>query len=164
MSDEIISQFPYRPGRFKIMAGFALVACGACMFGYFAVNPGNAPVGGLRPQQFQVFAGVIAALSPLGLLGLATALWWSLRRNIRVAFTASSIIVPKPNRLGVPCQEIEMPFSEIDSISVWPFVGGTLMLRIGCKSGGRVVCIFSGMFANRKDFETVRTMLDAAVS
>jgi len=168
MPDPAINEFLYRPNRFVIAALFALALCGGCLFGYFAVNPGAIPVKAcgieLTPAQFQVLAVIVVALSPIGLVPLAMLLVFSFTHDSRIAFTANSVILPKPNRFGLPSREIELPFAEISSFSVKPFVGKALMLQIVCKSDSRVVRIFSNMFANRKDFETVQKLLSAALT
>ena len=167
MSDETIKAFLYRPSRLKIAALFALALWCACLMGYFAVNPGNKPVNAcgieITPAQFQIVAITGVSLSPIGIVPLAIVLWFSFTHNGRIAFTASSVILPKPNLLGLSYQEIELPFSEIDSVSVKPFMGRTLMLQIIRESDGKVLYIFSNMFASKNDFERVRVLLWTAL-
>jgi len=169
MKKQIVNEFRYRPNHFKSAILFLLAFGGFCLFVYFAMNPGETPVrwGGieLTPSQFQCIAVTFAVLSPVGLVFLGIQFVFNLLHNPRIAFTSDSLILPKPTRLGVSSLEIEVPFSDIDSVSMKSFVGTARMLQMRRKCDGRSLFILSNMFANNREFETVRAMLwDTVIS
>lgn len=105
---------------------------------------------------------VMALFAPLGIAALAMLLVSSFGPSRRIAFTDHSILLPKPSRLGISRQEIELPFAEIDSVNVVPFIGHTTLLSLVHRSGK--ISIPSNMFVNPRDFDEIRELLAIALA
>jgi hypothetical protein len=166
MSSQVVREFPYRPNRIKTAALFALALCGNILAGFFALYPGNDPVKAsgfeLTPAQFHAVMLVLAVILPLGTIMLAALLIYSFVGKTRIIFMTESIIIPKPNRLGVSSHVLEIPFKEIRSVNIKDFMGGTKLLEIDHASGRAF--LGNNMFPTSRDFEAVCTLLSAAIA
>lgn len=164
--NQSIREFPYRPNRVTTAFLLFLACCGECLFIYFALyaDRGVSSVRGieLTRDQFRVVMGIMAVLGPVGIVLMALLLISSFRDRRRVAITDHSIILPKPSRLGLSREEIEIPFDEIRSVGVVPFSGRTVLLMIIRPSGP--VSIPSNMFPTRRDFDAITELLEAALA
>lgn len=167
-SKTIIRHFDYRANRLQTVLLTCLVAAGVGLFWYFALfydRPVDARGFHFTARQFRILAGIMGTVTPIG---LAMMLWMcvsSFRLTRRVALTADSIILPKPSRSGMSQDEIEIPYRSIASVSVEPFMTGTKVLLIVYDERGiKTVMIPSNMFPDRRQFESLGALLNAAVA
>ena len=167
MSNPVLREFRYRLNPIQQMLLLPLAGCGFALFLYFAIFPLPKPgkVSGieLSPQQFQMLSGALAVLGLIGLGFLAVGLVSSLTHKNRIALTADSIILPKPDWWGNAWgeEEMELRFDEITSTKVVPFVGYAVRLEI-IHSGGKVG-IPSNMFRSRQEYNLLAQLLSAAI-
>jgi hypothetical protein len=144
-----------------------LAGGGFALFLYFAIfplpKPGKVYGIELSPSQFQIVAGALAAIGLIGLGFLAVGLVSSLTHHSRIALTANSIILPKPDWWGNSWgeEEMELRFDEITSTKVVPFVGYAVRLEI-IHSGGKVG-IPSNMLPSRREFNLLTQLLSVAI-
>jgi len=137
------------------VALFLLAFAGAAVLTYFAIfldRPVNARGVQLTPLQGRILFGVFAALSPIGLFCLGAMVYAAFARDRRVALTATHLIVPKPTRMGLSRDEIQIPLHSLASASVHAFIGETRILRLE-QAAGPVVNIPSNMFRERAEFD-----------
>jgi hypothetical protein len=164
MSSQIVHEFPYRPNRLTTAALFAMALCGSFLVGYFALYPGNTPVKAsgfeLTPAQFHAVMIVFAPIVSIGAVGLGALLVYSFIGKSRITFTKESVIIPKPTRIGVSSQVLEIPFNEIRAVNIKTFTGGTKLLEIVHTSGQAF--LVNNMFPTRRDFEAVRRLSSEA--
>lgn len=161
---DLIREFDYRPHRLKTLFLFLLATIGSCLLACLAVTwEGPVPILGFRLTQAQgrVLFGTIAALSPLGLVALGGLVYIAFAYNRRVAVTTTSLILPRPTRLGLSCDEIQIPLKSISRMRVRDFIGSTKMIRI--QYDGNVVHIPGNMLRDKKTFEDLADMLHAAI-
>jgi len=161
-SKPIIREFPYRHNRLTAAVLLCMACAGAVLSACFALysEEGVRHVRRgfeLSRDQFRLLMGAVAVLSPLGIVPLALLLIDSFRPPRRVAFTRDSMILPKPSRLGLSREEIELPFDGIRLAMVEPFMGRTKVLMI--VHGDGVISVPSNMFAGRGDFDAVARYL-----
>jgi hypothetical protein len=166
ISKPIIHEFPYRAGRLTTGFLLALACAGAVLCACFALYSQEGVRHALRGieltrTQFRVLTGIVAILSPVGIVPLALLFLDTFRHPRRVAFTADSVILPKPSRLGLSREEIELPFDEIRFAEIEPFMGRTKVLMMVNRAG--VIYVPSNMFAARGDFEAVARGLGVAL-
>ena len=127
---------------------------------YFAITldqPINVQGIQLTPEQGRILFGVLACLSPISLVLLTWMLVVSFTSQRRVALSATSILLPKPTRIGLSTDEIEIPFEQIYHAEVRPFMGSTQLLRLEHQHG--VVSIPSNMFADKQHFATLSELV-----
>jgi hypothetical protein len=160
-----IVEFDYRPKRFATVAVTCLAAAGAALLTYFALTldrPINAKGIQLTARQGRVLFGVLACLTPVGLIPLVAMVYASFAFDRRVAVTSTSIILPKPTRMGLSREEIEIPFAAIRRVARMPFIGTTEVLRIEHDEG--VVSIPSNMFASARQFSELCDLMNTKPS
>lgn len=168
MSSPVLREFRYRLSRVQLVVMFPLVVCGAALFLYFAIYPPQKPVMvhgiQLSPAEFRIVMGVFAAMAPVGLGFMAVALVSSFTHHSRIALTANSIILPKPDWWGNSWgeDEMELQFDEITSVDVVPFVGRAIRLEITHSEGK--VGIPSNMLSNRREFDLLAQLLATAIA
>lgn len=168
MSSPVIREFRYRLSRVQLLLPLPLAAGGAVLFLYFAFCPPQKPVEfhgiELSPAQFRAIMGTFAAITPIGLGFLAVALVSSFTHHSRIALTADSIILPKPDRWGNAWgeEEMELRFNEITAINVVPFVGYAVRLEIAHNGG--TIGIPSNMLPNRPEFDLLTQLLAACLA
>jgi hypothetical protein len=160
ISKPVLREFPYRQNPLQMALLFVLALAGTVVLGYFALyadKGANLKGIELTRTQFRLLMGAFAVLSPLGLIGLGWGFVRSLTSKGRVAFTHDSIILPKPSRLGLSEDEIELPFDEIRAVQVVPFIRKTKVLQIITETG--YLSLLETMFRNRRDFTTIGKFL-----
>jgi hypothetical protein len=165
VTPNLIRQFDYRPHRLKLMVLFLLAAAGTCVLSYLAVAPG----GPIRVRGFQltqaqtrILFKTFALLSPVGLIPLGALVFVAFAYDRRVAVTTSSLILPRPTRLGLSCDEIEIPLRSITKTGVHDFLGSTKVFRIEYQR--RIVHIPANMFRDKKTFEELTSVLLKAIA
>lgn len=154
-SASIVSQFDYRPPRLQAVGLFLLAFSGAMVLTYFAIfldRPVDVVGFSLNPSQGRILFGLFAALSPIGLFPLAAMIYVAFAYNRRVALTETHVILPKPTRMGLSRDEIQIPLDSIVAVTVRPFVGATHTLRFETVDG-TVVSLPSNMFRSRVEFD-----------
>jgi hypothetical protein len=168
MSSPVLREFPYRLNPIpSIVLLLVMGCCATGLFLYFAICRlsqvvvlGNIE---MTPTQVQLVMGTLAALTLMGTI-------FAVRRTLanpesagRIALTADSIILPKPNEWGTAWgeEEMELPLDDVISAEVVPFVGYAVQLRI-TYSGGQVG-IPSNMLPTRRDFNLLSQLLSAAI-
>jgi hypothetical protein len=166
MNDQASREFPYRPDRAKAVGLFLLALCGACGLVYHALvaDMQAARVFGiqLNATQGQLLMWALATLSLVGVVLLGLFALTSFCRDSRIVFTLDCVTLPKLNRLGLPCHNITLPFDQIVSVRLQPFLGKELMLKVVYQSGR--LYLFSNMFLTRDDFHTVARMLSGILA
>lgn len=121
---------------------------------YFAVFlDGPIQIHGFRLNQLQgkIFFGVFAVLSTVGLCCLCTMVFAAFVHKRRVALTKTHLILPKPTRMGLSRNEIQIPFDAIAFMAVGKFIGRTQLLRLEYLDG--TIHIPSNMLRNREEFD-----------
>jgi hypothetical protein len=164
-SSPVLRQFDYRPVRWQSVAIFALALSGAVLLTFLAFTldrPVNVSEVELTPEQGRMLFGAFAALSPISLFALGAMVFVAFTYDRRIALTNTHVILPKPTRIGLSRDEIQIPLESISQVSVQDyFIGTTKMLRLDHSAG--VVNIPSNMFRNISIFhEMCRTIEDAA--
>jgi hypothetical protein len=160
-----VVEFDYRPKRAATMAVTCLAVAGAGLLTYFAFTldrPINVKGIQLTARQCRILFGTIACLTPIGLIPLIALVYAAFAFERRVALTSTSILLPKPTRMGLSREEIEIPFVSIRSAARTPFMGRTEVLRIDHDGGA--VSIPSNMFADSGHFSQLCAMVQKAVS
>ena len=104
---------------------------------------------------------VLVVVVPIGLLMSGAMVFVSLFRDRRVALTRYSLIMPRPTRIGLSCDEIEVPFSEIRDVAVGDSIGSTKVLLI--QHTGGTLHIPSNMFRSRREFDRLVQAVRSAV-
>ena len=163
--EQVLREFPYRPDRLQAALVFVATTSGAGLICYQALHPGW-PIdgrGGPGTAAADRLLWPIAAIVALGgavMVGLH--FLSSLVHTDRVAFTANAIILPKPTFHGWTRAEVVLPFDEVMSADVAPFLGTAMRIRIIHKSGPAF--ILSNWFPDRRDFEPVVALLSSALA
>jgi hypothetical protein len=164
LPSKVIREFDYRPHRLRTVFVFLLALAGAVLFVYFALcwdGPLDAGFFELTEPQARILFGILAVLSPLGLIPLGGVMYVAYACDRRVAITGSSLILPRPTAMGLSCDEIEIPLRSILHTSICDFIGSTKLLRIQWESG--TIHIPSNMFHDRKVFaDMVEYLCEAA--
>jgi hypothetical protein len=151
-----IVEFDYRPNPRLVSGLFLLALAGTALFGYFSFRiEGGANIRGvaLTEQQLRWLFRVLLVLSPIGLAALGSAVYVAWFGRQRIALTRESLLVPKPTRLGLTSEELEIAFAEILDVSVRDFIGSARVLRIEHAAGE--VSIASNMFRSKRTFDEV---------
>jgi hypothetical protein len=163
MSDPVLREFRYRFRPFQLILVAVLQVGALGLFIFFTAHPEPAKVRGieLTALQVQVITGAVSVILAVFIVFWIAFAAANLRHVGRVALTASTIILPKPNWRGVSGEEIELRFEEITSVKVLPFVAREVMLQI-IHRGGKV-CVFSNMFPNRREFDLLAELVATAV-
>ena len=105
--------------------------------------------------------GTIAVLSSLGLVALGSLVYVAFAYDRRVAVTTTSLVLPRPTRLGLSCDEIEIPLKSVLTTGIHDFIGSSKVLRIQYDTG--VIHIPSNMFQNKKAFAEMVDVLAEAI-
>jgi hypothetical protein len=143
MSSPIVHEFPYRLNWAYYAMLLPVMFIGNGILVHWALTRGPKPVDfcgmALPPTQFHI-AGVV--LAGLGVIALVFAIWGligAFTHLNRIAFTADSIILPRPNWWGQASgrKEMEVRFEDISSLKIVPFVANTSQLEI-THTGGKV--------------------------
>ncbi len=161
----VLKQFDYRPHRWKTVGLFLLAFGGTVLLTYFAIaidEPLRVRGFQLSQTQARILFGAFAALSPIGLFGLGAMVYVAFVFDRRVALTDKQLILPRPTRLGLSRQEIQIPWDAISQTSVCDFIGTTKLLRL--IYAGRVVNIPSNMFRRRAEFDELCLAVQKAVA
>ncbi len=162
-----IREFDHRPHPALAVAMVFCCAGGIAFGAFLAAYP---PANGVRSELrgialsqeqvrwFGIFLLVISPASVLGTIGLIRMAFLSERR---VAITEGSLIVPKPTRLGVSLDEIEIPLDAITGVSLVDQSTGGRGLWI-IHTGGKVF-LAANMFRSRREFDAMaRAVMKAA--
>jgi hypothetical protein len=148
-----VIEFAYSPNRAATVAVTCLATAGTVLLTYLAFTL-DQPINGrgiqLTVRQGRILFGVFPCLMPIGLIPLFALLYASFAFKRRVALTSQSIILPKPTRMGLSREEIEISFASIRRAVRMPFIGSTEVLRIEYENG--VVNIPSNMFTSSRWF------------
>jgi len=160
---DLIREFDYRPHRLGTLFGFFLACAGTVVMACLAIwleGPLDAGAIELSETQARILFGVLAALSPIGLICLGATVYVAFARDRRVAITESLLILPRPTAMGLSCDEIQIPLASIRSTGVHDFIGSSKVLRIEYESDA--IHIPSNMLQNKKTFgEMVSVLLEA---
>jgi hypothetical protein len=162
-----IQEFDYRPHP-ALAVAMIPCCCGGIAIGWWlAFYP---PVGGigselrhiwLSQQQTRWLGTFLLAASPISVLAVIGLIRVAFFSERRVAITEDSLIVPKPTRMGVSCDEIEILFSEITRVALTNDVNGVRCLRID--HPGRKVYLAGNMFRSRGIFDAMAQAVMKAV-
>ncbi len=162
-----IREFDYRPHP-ALAVAMVPCCCGGIAVGWWltfyppAEGIGSALRGIWLSQQQTRWLGIfLLAASPISVLaaiGLIRIAFFSERR---VAITEDSLIVPRPTRMGVSCDEIEILFSEITGVALADEANGVHCLRID-HAGGKVF-LAANMFRSRRVFDAMARAVMKAV-
>ena len=161
----VVREFTYRGNRLQLAMLLVLAVCGVPILGYLAmhVDQGTDIKGiELTTAQFRLLLGGLAVCGLFASALMGFALYSSFQHEGRVALTRDSVILPKPNRLGIPIDEIELPLARIRAVQVVPFIGKTLVLQIIHDEG--ILSVPSNMFPNRRDFDTFGELVRGALA
>ncbi|HVC96297.1 MAG TPA: hypothetical protein VND64_21615 [Pirellulales bacterium] len=164
--DRILAQIAYRPRRWLMAILLALVCAGEGLFCYFAVTndrPGDVLGFRLSAHGMRIAFGILAGLGTVGLVAMTANLVISFKQPRRIVLTAKSVILPKPDRLGISREEIEIPFREL--LAVEAITSGSLLARLRgvCLiwHGGKAV-LMEVMFPSTREFDRTVALLQSA--
>jgi hypothetical protein len=115
----------------------------------------------LTARQGRIVFGLFACLSPIGIVPLIATVYVAFARNRRVTLTSKSIILPRPTRMGLSCEETEIPFESIVAADLVHFMGRAKVLRIRHRGG--VAGIPSNMFSRLEHFKQLCELLQQAL-
>lgn len=153
----------YRPNRWLILFLTALATIGNVIVAYLAVTH-RGPLDTVRLQltefQARLLFTITALGMPFGIFCLAGMAWIAWRQDRRVVLTSTSLIVPRPSRLGFSNDELRLPLDGISRVYETDFIGSTKLIRI--EYGSDVLHIPSNMLANRQVFGELLNRLTAA--
>lgn len=154
-----IREFDHRPHPAVAVLMAFCCAGGVAIGGFLAAYP---PANGIRSELrgialsqthtrwFGIFLLVASPAAVLGTIGMIRISFFSERR---VALTERSLIIPKPTRLGVSLDEIEIPLDAITGLSLDDQTTGGRGLWI-IHTGGRVF-LAANMFRSRREFDAM---------
>lgn len=160
----LIREFDYRPHRLKTLFVFFLACAGTVVMACLAIwlkGPLDVRFIELSETQARILFGILATLSPIGLICLGATVYVAYARDRRVAITDTSLILPRPTAMGLSCEEIEIPLENISNATVHDFIGSTKVIRL--QYGHHVVHIPGNMFRDKKTFEDLADVLFAAI-
>lgn len=162
-----IREFDHRPHPAVAVLMVFCCAGGIAIGGFLAAYP---PANGIRSElrgialsqeQTRWFGIFLLVASPITLLGTIGLIRMAFLSERRVAITERSLIVPKPTRLGVSLDEIEIPLDAITGLSLDDRTTGGRGLWI-IHTGGRVF-LAASMFRSRREFDAMaRAVMKAA--
>lgn len=158
-----VAEFDYRPSRVKTMMLAFLTMSGACLLIHFACTldrPLNVKGIQLAPQSGRIFFGIVAGISMLGLIPLLMMVYVAFAWDRRVAITPTALILPRPTRMGLSREEIEILLTSIHSLHIVPFIGRTRLLRIHYND--TAIHVPSNMFASERVFDELYQTLQTA--
>ena len=161
----ILRQFDYQPRKWQMIVLFLLATAGVVLLTYFAFNQqGNANVRGfqLSQRQGRTLFGIGAVVVSFGLPLLGLMVYAAFTEPRRIALTKTHLVLPRPSRIGLSREEIQIPFDTVLLVTVHKFVGPTMLLRLDYVDGG--VSIPSNMIGSRKDFDELCKEVKAAVA
>ena len=151
---EILAEFDYSPGRIKTLFLGCLATAGAVMFVCFALF--------LPAREDRVLFGVLACLSPIGVFFVLGNVYMAFASKRRIALTPTSVLMPRPTRLGMSCEEIEIPFTSIRSAEVRDFMQKQNFLRI--EYDGGIAGIMRNMLRQPNQFDRLHELIQSAVA
>lgn len=180
ISMPVLREFDYRPNRLLMVFLFLLCSLGWVLMGYIALgglNPGGMNICGIKltEKQTRIVFGVFAVLGAvIGRPLMGALMVSSFTRKRRIALTRDSIIFPKPTRMGLSMEEVELPFRQIRACEVvtwsWPTKALVLHIEPGAVPIPRgmvstsTVFILSVMFPSREAFDTFAALLVATMN
>ena len=126
----ILQEFPYRPNPRQGLFMVVLASGGFPLGWILFFHP---DLGGELPVAVGTFVkyffGAVLVLSPMVALALLTSIVHPMIYPRRVAFTADSVILPKPSRLGLSTQEIEVRFDSIEKVELRVLIDWILIVH-----------------------------------
>lgn len=165
MNDEqsIHVEFAYGCRRWVAVIAPILVVSGGVLLGILAFSLDQpVTVLGIRltAEQGRVLFGGLACVSVVSAVLIFAATCDAFAGKRRIAFTSTSLIIPRPDRLGLSRQEIEIPYHEIVSFGVHEPLKKLQVLRIEYKDG--VAGIPCNMVSGDEVFVNICKLLEKA--
>jgi len=161
----ILKQYDYRPRKLQVIVLFLLASTGVAISVYFAsTHQGPFDAKGLRLTQVQsrILFGVAAGICSLSVPLLGSMVYVAFAYDRRIALTADYLILPRPTRMGLSRDEIQIPFDQVLLVSVHKFIGPTMLLRLDYLGG--VVSVPSNMISRRAEFDQLCRDVEDAVA